>query len=435
MVVETQEPITRANIMDELQARGLMSQVTESGLPEAAAAGQLSVYCGFDASARSLQVGNLVPVMALAHFQRHGHCPILLVGGGTSMIGDPSGRDTERPLLTPEQVKENSERIRDQLAGYLSFEGPAAALLVNNADWLNKMTLIEYLRDIGKHFSVNTMLAKESVRSRLEDRDQGISYTEFSYMVLQATDFMHLHDHVGCTVQIGGHDQWGNLIAGVDLIRRAREAHVHAMTVPLIVSATGEKFGKSAGNALWLDPAMTTPYEMYQYWINIDDRDVGHYLRIFTFLPLAEIAAVEREQAADPASRVGQRSLAFEVTKLIHGEATAGAVEAASKILFGGGLEELTPDVLPHLAGAVPTTPIAAEQLGDGLPLLDTLVDAGAQPSKSAARRLIQQGGLYVNDQRWSDPEGALTRELALFNRAILLRTGKNKYHLLLVEA
>src|SRR5258707_27844 len=296
-----------ANVVAVLQERGLISQMTESGLPEAAAREQLTVYAGFDATAPSLHVGNLVPVMCLAHFQRHGHRPILLVGGGTGMIGDPSGKSSERPLLAPDQVADYSTRIRDQLARYLAFEGPAAAQLVNNADWLGAMTLIEYLRDIGKHFSINVMLAKESVRARLEDREHGISYTEFSYMVLQATDYLHLYDALGCTVQVGGNDQWGNLIAGVDLIRRAREAHVHAMTLPLITSASGAKFGKSEGNALYLDPALTSPYEMYQYWINLDDRDVGHYLRIFTFLSLEEIAEIERRQAEDPASRVGQR--------------------------------------------------------------------------------------------------------------------------------
>ena len=429
------------NVVTVLQERGLMSQITESGLPEAAASGQLYVYCGFDATAPSLQIGNLVPVMALAHFQRCGHRPILLVGGGTSMIGDPSGKSAERPLLEVEQVREHAAHIRDQLAGFLDFDGPAAAMLVNNADWLGTMTLIEYLRDIGKHFTVNAMLAKESVKSRLGgggDREQGehagISYTEFSYMLLQATDYLHLFDTVGCTVQVGGHDQWGNLISGVDLIRRTREAHVHALTVPLILSASGAKFGKTAGNALWLDPTMTTPYQVYQYWINTDDRDVGHYLKIFTFLPLEEIAEIERKQADDPGSRVGQRTLAFEVTKLIHGEATARAVAAASRVLFGAGVAELTPDVLPHLAGAVPTTTLPLTALREGVPVLDALVEAGAQPSKGAARRLIQQGGLYVNDRRWGDPEQRITSDDALFGRAILLRTGKNKYHLLLAD-
>jgi tyrosyl-tRNA synthetase len=422
------------NVVAVLQERGLASQVTESGLPEAAAQGQLYVYCGFDPTAPSLHVGNLVPVMALAHFQRLGHRPILLVGGGTGMIGDPSGKSIERPLLTPEQVADYAERIRRQLEGFLSFEGPAAAIMVNNADWLNTMTLIEYLRDIGKHFSVNAMLAKESVKNRLENREQGISYTEFSYMIVQATDFLHLYDAFGTTVQVGGHDQWGNLIAGVDLIRRVREAHVHALTVPLITTSSGAKFGKSEGNALWLDPEMTSPYEMYQYWINTDDRDVGHYLKVFTFLPVEEIAELERQQAERPSSRVAQRQLAFEITRLIHGEATARAVAAASDVLFGGGVEGLTPEVLPHLASAAPTLRVSPEALAQGLPLLDALVAAGAQPSKGAARRLLQQGGLYVNDQRITDPETTLTRDEALFGRAILLRTGKNKYHLVLAE-
>ena len=427
----SEHPIPQANVIAVLRERGLLSQMTESGLPEAAADRQLYVYCGFDVSAPSQQVGNLVPVMVLAHFQRCGHRPILVVGGGTSMIGDPSGKDTERPLLTPEQVHEHAARARDQLAGFLAFDGPNAAIMVNNADWLEKFTLIEFLRDIGKHFSVNAMLAKESVKTRLES-EQGISFTEFSYMLLQSSDYLHLYDAYNCTVQVGGHDQWGNLIAGVDLIRRMREARVHALTAPLITTSSGAKFGKSAGNALWLDPAMTTPYEMYQYWINADDRDVAHFLKIFTFMPLAEIAELERLQAEDPGSRVGQRRLAFEVTALIHGEKTARAVAAASKILFGGGVEELTSDVLPHLASAVPTAPVTLAALAEGLPVVDALVAAGAQPSKGAARRLIQQGGLYVNDQRWSDPEKPLTRAEALFDRAILLRTGKNKYHLLL---
>lgn len=422
------------NVVAVLQERGLASQVTESGLPEAAAQGQLYVYCGFDPTAPSLHVGNLVPVMALAHFQRYGHRPILVVGGGTGMIGDPSGKSIERPLLTSEQVADYAERIRRQLEGFLSFEGPAAAITVNNADWLSRMTLIEYLRDIGKHFSVNAMLAKDSVKNRLENREQGISYTEFSYMIVQATDFLHLYDAFGCTVQVGGHDQWGNLIAGVDLIRRVREAHVHALTVPLITTSNGAKFGKSEGNALWLDPEMTTPYEMYQYWINTDDRDVGHYLKVFTFLPLDEIAELEQGQAANPSSRVGQRRLAFEITKLIHGEATATAVAAASNVLFGGGVDGLTPDVLPHLASAAPTFRVSTVALAQGLPLLDALVASGAQPSKGAARRLLQQGGVYVNDRRVTDPETTLTRDEALLGRAILLRTGKNKYHLVLAE-
>jgi tyrosyl-tRNA synthetase len=423
------------HVIAVLEERGLISQITESGLPEAAATGMLSVYCGWDASAPSLQIGNLVPIMMLAHFQRAGHRPLLLVGGGTGMIGDPSGKSEERVLLTTEQVAENAEHIRSQLARFLSFEGENGAVMVNNADWLGKMTLIEYLRDIGKHFSVNVMMAKESVRARLEDRAQGISYTEFSYMILQSIDFLHLFDHFNCTVQVGGNDQWGNLTAGVDLIRRARHAQAHALTAPLITSSSGQKLGKSEGNSLFLDPEMTTAYELYQYWINTEDADVERFLRLFTFMDLDEIAAIGKQQMADPASRVGQRLLAFEVTKLVHGEETARAVAEASDALFGGGIESLSEAALPHLAGAVPTSPIAASALEKGVSLIEALVSEGIQPSKGAARRLIQQGGLYVNDQRVTDPDMLLTRETALFQRAILVRAGKNRYHLLLATA
>lgn len=420
--------------MHVLDERGLISQITESDLPAAAAHSHLTVYCGWDPTKPSLQIGNLVPIMILAHFQRHGHRPIIVIGGATAMIGDPSFKSTERVLLASEQVEENAVHIRRQLERYVSFDGPAAAIMVNNAEWLGAMSLIVYLREIGKHFSVNAMMAKEAVRSRLEDRDQGISYTEFSYMLLQATDFLQLYDRYECTVQVGGNDQWGNLTAGVDLIRRARAAQVHALTGPLVTSATGQKLGKTEGNALYLDPALTTPYDLYQYWINTDDRDVARYLKIFTFLPLEEIADVARAQTADPGSRVGQRTLAFEVTKLVHGEAIARAVAEATAVLFGAGVSQLTAAGLPHLAGAVPTAHLAAQALEQGAPLLDTLVMTGVQPTKAAARRLIEQGGLYVNEERWRDPARPLTRANALFGRAILLRAGKNNYHLLLVE-
>jgi tyrosyl-tRNA synthetase len=421
--------IETRDVIATLRARGLVSQITESGLDEALAAGSLTVYCGFDASYPSLQIGNLVPMMALAHFQRAGHRPIIVVGAGTGMIGDPSGKSSERNLQSMEQIASNAAVARRQLERYLDFDGPHAALMVNNLDWLAKVTLIDYLRDIGKHFSVNVMMAKESVRARLES-ESGISYTEFSYMIVQALDYLRLYEDYGCTIQIGGHDQWGNLTAGVDLIRRVHGVHVHALTVPLIASATGAKFGKSEGDALYLDPELTTPYELYQYWINTDDRDVGRYLRIFTFLPLEEIAEIERQQAENPSSRVAQRLLAFEITKLIHGEKTAREVAAASGALFGEGVAQLTPEALPHLEKAIPTTPLPAEAFSQ--PLVETLVAVGAQPSKGAARRLMQQGGVYVNDQRWSDPERPLTRDDLLFGQAVLVRIGKNRYHLLL---
>ncbi|MGO8948858.1 MAG: tyrosine--tRNA ligase [Ktedonobacterales bacterium] len=420
------------NVIDVLAERGLVSQMTESDLQSVVARGPLCVYCGFDATAPSLHVGNLVPVMALAHFQRLGHRPIIVLGGGTALVGDPGGKSAERPLLSEEEVRGYVARFRVQLSGYLSFEGENSAIMLDNTDWLGRLTLLEYLRDFGKHFTVNSMIAKDFVRSRLENSDQGISYTEFSYTIVQAIDYLHLYEEFNATVQLGGHDQWGNLISGVELIRRKHEARVHALTTPLITSASGAKFGKSEGNALYLDPEMTTPYTLYQYWINTDDRDVGHYLKIFTFLSLEEIGEIEKQHAEHPPQRVGQKRLAFELTKLIHGESTARAVAAASNVLFGDGTQELTPEVLPHLAGAVPATTIPASALAGGMPILDALVTSGARESKGSARRLIEQGGLYVNDRRWTDPDAALTTADALFGQAILLRTGK-KYHLLLV--
>ncbi len=431
MAAESQ-PTT--NVIATLRERGLISQITESGLEEVAARARLTVYCGFDPSRPSLQIGNVVPIILLAHFQRAGHRPILVVGGGTGMIGDPSFKSDERQMLTMEQVAANAERVRQQLSGYLDFEGENAAIMVNNIDWLGKMTLIEYLRDIGKHFTINHMMAKESVKSRIESREHGISYAEFSYMVLQSADFLHLYDAFGCVAQVGGNDQWGNLTAGVELIRKTREAHVHALTAPLVTSPSGAKLGKTESGALFLDPELTSPYEMYQYWFNTDDRDAGLYLRVFTFLPLAEIAALERQQTEQPASRVTQRRLAYEITRLVHGQTVADGVAAASNVLFGAGVAQMTAETLPYLAQAVPTTALAAAALAAGLSPLDALTLTGAQPSRGAARRLIQQGGLYVNDERWSDPERAITREQALFGRALLLRAGKNRYHLLLVE-
>jgi tyrosyl-tRNA synthetase len=397
-------------------------------LYEAAAREYLTVYCGFDPTRPSLQIGNVVPVILLAHFQRAGHRPILVVGGGTGMIGDPSGKSEERVLLTAEQVAANAERIRAQLAGYLSFEGENAAIMVNNLDWLGKMTLIDYLRDVGKHFTVNHMMAKESVRSRFEDQEAGISYTEFSYSILQAIDFRHLYDEYNCAVQVGGNDQWGNLIAGLELIRKTRDARVHALTAPLVTSASGAKLGKTEKGALFLDPEMTTPYEMYQYWINIDDRDVEGYLKVFTFMSLDEIAELMAKQLENPSSRVSQRTLAYEITRLVHGQVAADGVRAASNVLFGaGGIGELTEATLPYLAQAVPVVSLARSAIAEGLSPVDALVTAGLQPGRGAARRLIQQGGLYINDERWPDPERAITREGMLFGSTLLVRAGKNK--------
>ncbi len=430
----TSEATERAKIVAVLEERGLIQQITESGLAEAAARGQLSVYCGFDPTKPSLQVGNLVPVMILAHFQRQGHRPVIVIGGGTGMIGDPSGKSAERVLLSTEEVAANAAGVREQLARYMSFEGENAAIMVNNLDWLGQMTLIEYLRDIGKHFSVNAMLAKESVKSRIAG-EAGISYTEFSYMVLQATDFLHLFDAFGCTVQVGGNDQWGNLIAGVELIRKMRGVQAHALTAPLVTTSSGQKLGKSEGNALYLDPRMTSPYTMYQYWINTADDDVARFLRVFTFIPLADIAEIERRHAEHPDRREGQKRLAFEIVKLIYGEATAKAVGAVTTVLFGGSIEDLTPEVVPHLAAEVPTLAVTTAALAAGMPVVEALVNTAVQPSRRAARQLIQHGGVYLNGQRVTDVERALTPDDTVAGgSAILLRAGKNKYALLLVE-
>ena len=421
------------NVLDELQWRGLVAQTTdEAALRQALGDGPITAYCGFDPTAPSLHFGNLVQLVVLRHLQRAGHRVICLVGGSTGLIGDPRP-SAERVLKTKEQTAEWVANIQRQVRPFLATDGDNPAVFVNNLDWTQGLTALDFLRDIGKHFRVNQMVKKEAIAARLNS-DEGISYTEFSYQLLQGLDYLQLFRDFGCTLQTGGNDQWGNLTAGVELIRKTREARVHALTAPLITSPSGAKLGKTESGALFLDPAMTTPYEMYQYWINTDDRDVGLYLRVFTFIPLDEIAALERQQAEQPSSRVAQRRLAWEITRLVHGQAVADGVAAASNALFGAGLGSLTEASLPYLAQAVPTSEIAASALAEGLSPLDALVQVGMQPSKGAARRLIQQGGLYVNDERWSDPERAITRDQALFGRALLLRAGKNRYHLLLVE-
>jgi tyrosyl-tRNA synthetase len=376
--------------------------------------------------------------MGLAHFQRNGHVPIALVGGGTGMIGDPSGKTVERQLLSKDDVEANARRLREQLSRFFSFEGEHAALLLNNAEWLMPLTLVDFLRDIGKHFSVNAMIAKESVRWRLEERGQGISFTEFSYMLLQAYDFYHLYDHQGCSVQAGGKDQWGNITAGIDLIRRMSGGSAHGLTFPLLTTASGVKIGKTEGAAgnemVWLDPEMTSPYRMYQYWINSDDRDVVKFLKLFTFLELAEIAELEESLKRDPGKREPHRRLALEFTQLAHGEGAGRAAQEASEVLFGREVETLSEEVFSALAGEVPATKIPQESLGGGVPLVDLLLQTNLSKSKRAARDLIGQGGAYVNNRTWKDLEGKVGVDRVLSGRGILLRAGKKNYHLLVIE-
>ncbi len=421
--------MTTLPLLDELEQRGLLEQVTHRPeLAERLASGRLTAYCGFDPTATSLHVGNLVPIMVLAHLQRRGHRPIAIVGGATGMIGDPSGRDSERSLLTNEEIQRNCDAIRAQLGSFLEFGGDGALLLDNN-DWIGPITFVEWLRDVGKYFSVNYMIAKESVRKRLEEREQGISYTEFSYMLLQAFDFAYLNAQYGCALQIGGNDQWGNITAGIDLVHKRGQGDAFGLTVPLMTTSTGEKFGKSAGNSVWLSAERTPPYQFYQYWLRTDDRDAGRWLRAFTFLDLEEIAAIESAHAAAPEKRLAQARLATEVTRLVHGDAGVAAAERATAVLFGAEISGLSDADLAGIFADVPSSVRARADLDAGLPLVDALTGTLCE-SKSQARRLTAQGGVYVNNRR-VDGERDLTAADLATETSLVLRSGKKSYHVL----
>lgn len=430
----------RTLLLDELRWRGLLHQHTET-LADALARSTMSGYAGFDPTAASLHVGNLVPVMGLAHLQRAGHRPVVLVGGGTGMIGDPSGRTTERQLHSAEQVAENTRSIRNQLARFLDFEGPSAARLVDNADWLLPLNAITFMRDVGKHFTINYMLAKESVKSRI---DAGISYTEFSYMLLQAYDYLELHRREGVTLQVGGSDQWGNITAGMELIRRTVGADAHALTVPLLMNASGSKFGKSEGGNVWLDPALTSPYRFYQFWINTEDRDAGRFLRLFTMLSRDEIESLERVAAEHPERREAQIRLAMDVTERVHGADAARTAQDVSAFIFGGlDPARLSLTALELLRAEAPFTEVndsdilgapAGEGQPDGEPRYDVLkllTLTGIAASNGAARRLLEQGGVSVNrrklgaGERFIDPASAL-----LAGDHIIVAKGKKDYAL-----
>ncbi|GII95282.1 tyrosine--tRNA ligase [Sinosporangium siamense] len=410
------------DILDELAWRGLIAQSTDiDALRESLAEGPITVYCGFDPTAPSLHVGNLVPLLTLTRFQRAGHRPIGLVGGATGLIGDPSGRNSERALNTADVVADWVSRIRVQVEKFLSFdEGPTSAALVSNLDWTGPLTAIDFLRDVGKHFPVNRMLAREAVSARLAG--EGLSYTEFSYQILQANDYLELHRRRGCSLQIGGSDQWGNITAGCDLIRRVEGHHVHALTVPLITKADGTKFGKTAGGAVWLDPEMTTPYAFYQFWLNADDRDVVKFLKIFSFRSREEIEALEKETADRPAARVAQRALAEEFTTLMHGADECAAVIAASKALFGqGALGELPERTLAAALAELPG--VTAPALG--ATFIDLLAESGLVESKSAARRAVKEGGAYLNNVKITDEGYVPVAEDLIHGRFLVLRRGK----------
>lgn len=421
------------DILQDLQARGLINQMTdEEGLKKHLSQEQVTLYCGFDPTGDSLHIGHLLPVLILKRFQQAGHRPIALVGGGTGMIGDPSGRSTERQLNDENTVRHYSEQLAGQLAKILNFEeGENAAVARNNLDWLNQMTMIEFLRDVGKHFGVNYMLAKDSVESRIEN---GISFTEFSYMILQSYDFLNLFRKENCTLQIGGSDQWGNITAGLELIRKnateGEEAKAFGLTVPLITKADGSKFGKTAGGAIWLDPAKTTPYEFYQFWINTDDRDVVNFLHYFTFLSLDEIGELAKEVETQPEKRVAQRRLAEEMTKMVHDEKALEQAEKISEALFSGDLKQLTGDEIEQGFKDVPTYNLVEEEKG----LIDLLVEAKISSSKRQAREDIQNGAIYINGEREQDMKYTVDAEDRIDGKFTIIRRGKKKYFLVRFE-
>ena len=418
-------------IIEELEWRDLISDCTDrEGLQERLAKGPITLYCGFDPTADSLHVGSLVPLLALRRFQLCGHHPIAVAGGATGSIGDPSGKTAERQLLTHELLKANIEGVKVQLGSFMEFEGVEnAAQLIDNADWTAPLSFLDVLRDIGKHFKVNAMVSKESVRARMEDRDVGISYTEFSYMILQALDFHYLCETQDCELQIGGSDQWGNITAGIDLIHRKQNRQAYGLTLPLITNADGTKFGKTESGAVWLDVNRTSIYQFYQFWVRVDDRDVVRYLKYFTFLSRDEVEELASQHEAEPHARIAHKALAREVTALVHGEEAVTEAIRASEILFGGELEGITEATFREVAGEVPTCELSTDRFGgEGLWLPELLHEAGLAQSRGQARKDVKGGGVYVNGKRIDDEQHKLTTSDLMFEKYVLLRRGKRNY-------
>ena len=414
--------LPRDLFLDTLQDRGFLRQCTDhQGLKELLAAGAVTAYIGFDPTASSLHVGSLLPIMGLVHLQRHGHRPIAIVGGGTAMVGDPSGKTELRQVLSPEQIAENLEGIRVQLSRFIRMgDGPGDGLMIDNADWLRGYEYIDFLRDVGRHFSVNQMLTRDSVKNRLE---RGLSFIEFNYMLLQAFDFQQLNARHGCRLQMGGDDQWGNICSGVDLTRRMNGVEVFGLTFPLLTTSTGEKMGKTAAGAVWLDPERTSPYDFFQYWLNVDDADVERFLGLYTLMPMDEVRRLGALRGAD--IREAKRELARAVTGLVHGDGAAAEAARAADALFGGGGE----------AAAIPSSARPAADLdGDGLPLIEVLAEAGLAKSRGEARRLIRQGGIRVNGEPVGDELRALGPDDVRDGR-IALQAGKKRHHHILVES
>ncbi|MCB9536662.1 MAG: tyrosine--tRNA ligase [Myxococcales bacterium] len=425
-----------AGVFDEWSKRGLVHQHTASGVAEALDGPSLTAYIGFDPTAASLHVGSLLPATMLMRLQRAGHRPIALVGGGTGLVGDPSGKEAERPMLDADALAANVAGLRAQLERFIDFDGPRGALLVDNAEWLGQIGLLTFLRDIGKHFSVNAMIARDSVKRRLETREHGISYTEFSYMCLQAYDYLELYDRLGCTMQMGGSDQWGNIVSGRELIRRLRGGESHGLTWPLLTRADGKKFGKSEAGNVWLDPQLTTPFEFYQFWLNTTDDDVVDLLHRFTFLPLDAIADLARSVAADPAGRAAQRALAEAMTRLVHGDAALHRAERSTRVLFGGGeLTELDAAALDEAFRGTPRTTVDRADLDAGKAGLAWLLgQTGLCPSTSRARQDVKSGAVTVNHHKVTDPGYALGAADLIDGAYVVLRRGKKTYHVIEVR-
>lgn len=419
------------SILDELHWRGLLNDATEPDqLRDRLAAGPLTLYCGFDPTADSLHVGNLVPLLGLKRFQAMGHRPIALAGGATGLIGDPSGKTAERQLLSQEGLAANIAGIKQQLGRFLDFETTSnPARLLDNASWTGTVRFLDFLREVGKHFSVNMMVNKESIRARMEDREAGISYTEFSYMLLQAYDFCVLRRDYDCQLQIGGSDQWGNITAGIDLTRKKLGAQVFGVTLPLITNADGSKFGKTERGAVWLDTRRTSVFRFYQFWIRTDDRDVIRYLKFFTFLSQEEIRALEAQHLQKPEGRAAHKALAKAVTDLVHGPSATAEAMRASEVLFGGGLEGISEKTFQEIVHEAPSKEVEMGRLsGSGLALAEVLVLAGLSASKGQARKDVEGGGVYINNVREANPQRHISTLDLLFGQYLLLRKGKRNY-------
>ena len=421
------------DVFEELKWRGMVYDYVE-GVQDLLAREKVTIYNGFDATADSLHIGHMVPLIALARLQRFGHHPIALAGGGTTMIGDPSGKAAERKLITRQEVEANVDSIKKQLAHFLDFDVKAnPARVMNNADWLLELNLVNFLRDIGKHFTINAMINKDSVKTRLE-REEGLSFTEFSYMLMQSYDFLHLYQHEGCKLQTGGSDQWGNITAGAELIRRAIGGSAFGMVYPLITKSDGTKFGKTESGSVWLSAERTSPYRFYQFWLNTDDRDVIPYLKYFTFLTQTEIEELEQAVAAHPEQREAQRRLAREMTLTVHGNTALAKAEQAAQVLFGGAMDGLSATEIADIFADVPSSTLARERIsGGGLALIDLLADSGVTQSKGEARRAVAEGGVNLNNRRVNDAAQTVTANDLLEGGFLVIRRGKKNYHLIKV--